>query len=38
VACGYESPGWRVEARRPVLHFHRRRKADSHPEPSKKVA
>ena len=25
VACGYESPGWTVENRRPVLRFESRR-------------
>ena len=25
VACGYESPGWTVESRRPVLRFQSRR-------------
>ena len=38
VACGYESPGWKVEARRPVLHFHRRRKTETPPAPTRKVA
>ena len=25
ISCGHESPGWTVDARRPVLKFHARR-------------
>ena len=31
ISCGHESPGWTIEARRPVLTFHARRtKTASH--------
>jgi hypothetical protein len=31
VACGHESPGWTIDARRPVLQFQSRRaRRDSH--------
>ena len=38
VACGYESPGWRVENRRPVLQFKARRSAHRGPVAIKKIA
>jgi hypothetical protein len=38
VACGHESPGWTVDARRPVLRFPSRRRAASVPRVLRKIA
>lgn len=39
VACGYESPGWTVESRRPVLRLHTPRTArPGAPAQARKIA
>ena len=38
VACGYESPGWTVESRRPVLRFQPKRQAKRGETLTRKIA
>jgi len=38
IACGYESPGWTIDARRPVLRFQARRAQPSGHDLMRKIA
>ena len=38
VACGHESPGWTVDARRPVLRFQARRGTSSGRDMIRRIA
>lgn len=38
ISCGYESPGWTIENRRPVLQFKTRRAATRGPALARKIA